>query len=70
MPKFIISKTPESDAPFVVSLVEEEYGISVRLKQGGSENIRILELHNDGRVVRYLNRVTKFGLRSIMGTIR
>lgn len=68
MPKFIVEETSPPEQPFIISLVKEDYGVSVRIRQGQSENIRLLEFHDDGRVIRYINRVRQFKLRSIMGS--
>lgn len=71
MPKFILEETPEPEQPFVVSLVKEDDGVSVRLRQGQSENICILHFHNDGRIVRTIMHVCKrFHLQNIMGSSR
>ncbi len=61
MPKFVVAKADE-ELPYVVSLHEEAYGVSVRLSRGQSEVIRVLEFNNNGHVNVRVDRIIKFNL--------
>ena len=69
MPKFIIELDPELEQPFLIKLVKEHAGVAIYLRQGYSENLRVLKFHDDGKVMYNVHQVEKFGLRPIIGTI-
>ena len=65
MKKFILSS--EDDPAFVVSLHKELASgaadkISVRLRHGSSERIRVIEFMDGGEVIVHHDRLEKFGL--------
>ncbi len=61
MVKFTIGVT-DNKPPFVVSLHQESGKISVRLRRGTSECIRVIEFNDGGEVAVHVDRLEKFGL--------
>lgn len=62
MIEFIIGNASIPEQPLIIHLVEEADGVSVRLRQGQSENIRVIDFCSDGRVRVHTERMKKFGL--------